>query len=43
MLKFVPLLQQSQNDKYDLIVQKDAAPFTADTLDVTDKVIKEIK
>lgn len=33
----------ARNDKYDLIVQKDAAPFTADTLDVTDKVIKEIK
>ncbi|MBA2650584.1 MAG: OmpH family outer membrane protein [Legionella sp.] len=33
----------AHNDKYDLIVQKDAAPFTSDTLDVTDKVIKEIK
>ena len=30
-------------DKYDLIVQKDAAPFSSETLDVTDKVIKEIK
>lgn len=33
----------AKNDKYDLIVQKDAAPFSADTLDVTDKVIKEVK
>ena len=28
--------------KYDLIVQKDAAPFSATTLDVTEKVIAEI-
>lgn len=33
----------ARNDKYDLIVQKDAAPFSNDTLDVTDKVLKEIK
>jgi outer membrane protein len=32
----------AKNDKYDLIVQKDAAPFSATTLDVTDKVVKEI-
>lgn len=33
----------AQNDKYDIIVQKDAAPFSVATLDVTDKVIKAIK
>lgn len=33
----------AKNDKYDLIVQKDAAPFSAETLDVTDKVIKAIQ
>ena len=32
----------AKEDKYDLIVQKDAAPFSAETLDVTDKVIKAI-
>lgn len=32
----------AKKDKYDLIVQKDAAPFSADALDITDKVIKEI-
>lgn len=32
----------AEKDKYDLIVQKDAAPFSADTLDVTDKVVKAI-
>lgn len=31
------------NDKYDIIIQKDAAPFSADAYDVTDKVIKAIK
>lgn len=31
------------SDKYDLIIQKDAAPFSAPALDVTDKVIKVIK
>lgn len=30
------------DEKYDLIVQKDAAPFSNATLDVTDKVIKAI-
>ncbi|MFI4962569.1 MAG: OmpH family outer membrane protein [Legionellales bacterium] len=30
-------------DKYDIIVQKDAAPFSSETLDVTDKVIKAIQ
>jgi outer membrane protein len=33
----------AKNDKYDLIVQKDAAPFSSETLDVTDKVIKAIQ
>jgi outer membrane protein len=32
----------AKDDKYDLIVQKDAAPFSAETLDVTEKVIKAI-
>lgn len=32
----------AKDDKYDLIVQKDAAPFNSDSLDVTDKVIKAI-
>lgn len=32
----------AKDEKYDLIVQKDAAPFSADTLDVTDKVVKAI-
>lgn len=32
----------AKDDKYDLIVQKDAAPFSAEMLDVTDKVVKAI-
>lgn len=32
----------AKDDKYDIIVQKDAAPFSSDTLDVTDKVVKAI-
>ncbi|MDI1353097.1 MAG: OmpH family outer membrane protein [bacterium] len=32
----------AKEEKYDLIVQKDAAPFSSETLDVTDKVIKAI-
>jgi outer membrane protein len=32
----------ANDDKYDLIVQKDAAPFSSDSLDVTDKVAKAI-
>ena len=32
----------AKNDKYDLIVQKDAAPFSSSVLDVTEKVIKAI-
>lgn len=32
----------AKDDRYDLIVQKDAAPFSSDTLDVTDKVVKAI-
>ena len=30
------------DEKYDLIVQKDAAPFSLATLDVTEKVIKAV-
>lgn len=32
----------AKDEKYDIIVQKDAAPFSVETLDVTDKVIKAI-
>lgn len=32
----------AKDDKYDLVVQKDAAPFSQDALDVTNKVMKEI-
>jgi outer membrane protein len=32
----------AKDDKYELIVQKDAAPFSADSLDVTEKVVKAI-
>lgn len=32
----------AKDEKYDIIVQKDATPFSAETLDVTDKVIKAI-
>lgn len=30
-------------DKYDLIIQKDAAPYSSSQLDVTDQVLKSIK
>jgi outer membrane protein len=30
------------DEKYDIIVQKDATPFSSESLDVTDKVIKAI-
>lgn len=30
----------AKNEKYDLVFQKDAAPYSQDKLDVTDKVIK---
>jgi len=33
----------AKDEKYDLIVQKDAAPFSTTDLDVTDKVVKAIK
>jgi outer membrane protein len=33
----------AQSEKFDIILQKDAAPYTNDKLDVTDKVLKEIK
>lgn len=32
----------AKDEKYDLIVQKDATPFSTESLDVTDKVIKAI-
>jgi outer membrane protein len=32
----------AKDEKYDLIVQKDAAPYSVATLDVTDKVVKAI-
>lgn len=32
----------AKEDKYDIIVQKDAAPFSVAALDVTDKVVKAI-
>jgi outer membrane protein len=32
----------AQTDKYDLVFQKDAAPFSVDKLDVTAKVMQEI-
>lgn len=32
----------AKDDKYSLIVQKDAAPFSIEALDVTDKVVKAI-
>lgn len=32
----------AKDDKYDIIVQKDAAPFSVEALDVTDKVVKAI-
>ncbi len=33
----------AQTDKYDVVLQKDAAPFSVDNLDVTAKVMQEIK
>lgn len=33
----------AENEKYDLVFQKDAAPFSVEKLDVTDKVMQEIK
>ncbi len=32
----------AENDKFDVVLQKDAAPFSVDKLDVTSKVMKEI-
>ncbi len=32
----------AQNEKYDLVFQKDAAPFSVEQLDVTARVMKEI-
>lgn len=33
----------AENDKLDIVIQKDAAPFSSDKLDVTANVMKEIK
>lgn len=33
----------AQDDKFDLIIQKDAAPYSASSMDVTDQVMKAIK
>jgi len=33
----------AENDKYDVVLQKDAAPFSIEKLDVTAKVMQEIK
>lgn len=33
----------AENDKYEIVLQKDAAPYSADQLDVTTKVLQEIK
>jgi outer membrane protein len=33
----------AKSDSYDLVLQKDAAPFSVDSLDVTSKVIQEIQ
>lgn len=33
----------AENEKYDLVFQKDAAPFSVEKLDVTAKVMQEIK
>jgi len=32
----------AETDKYDVVLQKDAAPFSADKLDVTAKVMQQI-
>ncbi|KTD48159.1 outer membrane protein OmpH [Legionella quinlivanii] len=32
----------AENEKYDLILQKDATPFSIDKLDITDQVLKQI-
>lgn len=32
----------AESDKFDVVLQKDAAPFSADKLDVTSKVMQEI-
>ncbi|GGI89703.1 OmpH family outer membrane protein [Legionella impletisoli] len=37
------IVKVAKSDKYDIVLQKDAAPYSADKLDVTDKVMKEIK
>lgn len=32
----------AKKDKYDLVIHKDAAPYSAKTVDITDKVVKAI-
>lgn len=34
--------QVAKDEKYDMVIQKDAAPFSSTQLDVTDKVLKDI-
>jgi outer membrane protein len=38
----VAISKVAEKEKYDLVFQKDAAPFSVEALDVTAKVIKEI-
>lgn len=33
----------AKNDKYSIVLQKDAAPFSADNLDISEKVLKKLK
>jgi outer membrane protein len=37
------IVSVAKNDKYDVVLQKDAAPYSSDKLDITDKVMKKIK
>jgi len=39
----VAIAKVAQNDAYDIVFQKDAAPYSMDKLDVTAKVMQEIK
>ncbi|MGQ3888026.1 OmpH family outer membrane protein [Legionella sp. CNM-1927-20] len=32
----------AENEKYDLVLQKDAAPFSTSKLDITEQIVKEI-
>ena len=39
----VAIAKVAQTDAYDIVFQKDAAPYSMDKLDVTAKVMQEIK